>query len=359
MKLRRLSLLVLSMLCCLTAVGQGRLVFTPAEWDFGSVAEQDGPVSHTFTAENTGDKPVAILDVVSTCGCTAPEFSREPVLPGRKTTVKVTFDPANRPGVFAKELGVYSTERRKIASLTVRGRVIARPRSDEELYAIDAGGGLRLDATLCALSYVYIGRAAQSSIGFKNTSRKPLVLELVPQEGSGLLTVTAPERIEPGEAGEIDFAYSIPVNRPRYGTLRDALEVRVDGRTNGTTLVVHGIAVDDPAKIDLKRAPQAQLNENFIKFGTLKRAAAPVRRPFTLTNTGTGELIVRAVETDGRIATTLAAGQRIPPGQSVTCDVILDPGSCDYGFASAHLVVIANDPSRPMRRLRVTATIVD
>ena len=55
--------------------------------------------------------------------------------------------------------------------------------------------------------------------------------------------MTAPREIAPGEQGSINVAYLIPETDPRYGTLRDALEVRVDGRTNGTAIVTHGTPV--------------------------------------------------------------------------------------------------------------------
>ena len=99
-------------------------------------------------------------------------------------------------------------------------------KSTEELYPVDAGGGLRLSTTLNAFSYIRPGQQVQSAIGYANTSGKTIRLELRPLESSGLLTVTAPREIAPGEQGSINVAYLIPETDPRYGTLRDALEVR-------------------------------------------------------------------------------------------------------------------------------------
>ena len=109
MTARRHILLTLLALCAFATAAQAQLVFTPDTWDFGTIRETDGRVSHTFTGENRGNTPVVILDVVTTCGCTVPQFTKRPIRPGEKTTVKVTFDPANRPGAFTKELGVYSS----------------------------------------------------------------------------------------------------------------------------------------------------------------------------------------------------------------------------------------------------------
>ena len=161
MSAKRTILLIIAAFAVLSAAAQARLVFEPDTWDFGTIRESDGRVSHTFTGVNRGDKPLVILDVVTSCGCTAPEFSRRPVTPGGTTQITVTYDPTNRPGTFTKELWIYSDERKKVASITVQGNVTPREKSLEELYPVDAGGGLRLAATLSAFSYIYQGRQTQ------------------------------------------------------------------------------------------------------------------------------------------------------------------------------------------------------
>ena len=283
MTARRHILLTLLALCAFATAAQAQLVFTPDTWDFGTIRETDGRVSHTFTGENRGNTPVVILDVVTTCGCTVPQFTKRPIRPGQQV---------------------------------------------------------------------------QSAIGYANTSGKTIRLELRPLESSGLLTVTAPREIAPGEQGSINVAYLIPEADPRYGTLRDALEVRVDGRTNGTAIVTHGIGIDRAeAGTGGQNAPKAQIIENIIKFGPVKHGAPRQERTFTLSNTGSAELVVRAVETNGRIATTLVPGQRIPAGSSFTARVSVDPGEQDFGVLTDFVMIVTNDPLRPMRRLRVTAII--
>lgn len=353
----RVIFLILLTLCALTASAQEHLSFRPDTWDFGTIRETDGRVSHTFTGVNRGDSPLVILDVVTTCGCTVPDFSKKPILPGEKTQITVTYDPANRPGSFTKELWVYSSEKRKIATLTVQGSVIPRQKTVEELYPVDAGGGLRLGSTLNAFSYIYPGRQVQAAIGYANTSKRPVRLELRPETTSGALRTDYPKQIAPGERGEINFTYLIPADKPRYGTVRDALEVLIDGRSNGTTLVTHGIGVDPQPADTTQNAPKADFSENILKFGPVKHAGPVRKKHFTLSNAGGAELIVRAVEGEGHVATTLAPGQKIAPGDSLRCEILLDPRTQDYGIVTEHLVVVTNDPVRPMRRIRVTAII--
>lgn len=196
--------------------GAGTTGLYPRHLGFRTIREIGRPREPYVHGREPRQYAVVILDVVTTCGCTVPQFTKRPIRPGEKTTVKVTIDPANRPGAFTKELGVYSSERKKVATLTIRGNVTPRMKSTEELYPVDAGGGLRLSTTLNAFSYIRPGQQVQSAIGYANTSGKTIRLELRPLESSGLLTVTAPREIAPGEQGSINVAYLIPEADPRY-----------------------------------------------------------------------------------------------------------------------------------------------
>lgn len=352
---------LISIIITILAIGvnsaAAQLRFESPEWDFGTVAEADGRVSHTFTGENTGDAPLVILDVVTTCGCTVPDFSRQPLRPGDRTQITVTFDPAGRPGLFEKTLAVYSTERQRVATLTVRGQVVPRPRSIEELYPVDAGGGVRLSSTLCAFSYIYSGVEKSASIDCTNTSPQPVRLELRPRTTSGLLHVKAPGLLAPGERASIELRYLNPAETPRYGTVSDALEVTVDGASRGTTILAHAIGTDNPASRSKEMSPKAEISENMIKFGVVKRRGGPRERHFALKNAGAGELVVRAAECGEGIATDLVPGTRITPGDERQVVVRFDPATRDYGAFGTHLTIVTDDPQRPMRRLRVTAIV--
>ncbi|RHJ93435.1 DUF1573 domain-containing protein [Parabacteroides bouchesdurhonensis] len=91
--------------------------------DFGDIKEANGKVSHTFQISNTGDAPLVITRVIASCGCTTPEWTKEPIAPGKTGDVKVTYDPNGRPGPFAKTISVYSNGKTGSYILTIRGNV--------------------------------------------------------------------------------------------------------------------------------------------------------------------------------------------------------------------------------------------
>ena len=108
-----------------TAFAQGKAVISAEEtrYDFGTIKEADGNVSHTFIISNTGDKPLVITRGIASCGCTPPEWPKAPIAPGQKGEIKVTFNPDGRPGPFAKTISVYSNGKKGSFILNIRGEV--------------------------------------------------------------------------------------------------------------------------------------------------------------------------------------------------------------------------------------------
>jgi hypothetical protein len=93
-------------------------------FDFGSIP-QGRPVFHVFMLENPSLKPVLIDNVQASCGCTTPEWSREPVSPGGKSEVKVGFNAAAE-GPFEKTIQVFYAGGQQIV-LTIKGNVWKTP----------------------------------------------------------------------------------------------------------------------------------------------------------------------------------------------------------------------------------------
>lgn len=108
------------------AAGKGaEMTFNEKTHDFGTIKEANGPVTHTFEFTNTGGEPLVIINVNASCGCTRPEYPKQPIMPGKKGKVKVTFNPAGRPGEFSKEVKI-RTNGDKRPILRITGTVIPK-----------------------------------------------------------------------------------------------------------------------------------------------------------------------------------------------------------------------------------------
>lgn len=354
MRAKTLILFIITLLAAKSLSAQLR--FDRLTHNFGTIAEAGGKVSCTFTATNEGTRPVVILDIVTTCGCTVPTFSRKPIRAGEQTTIEVSFDPYGRAGVIDRKLHLYDDKRNRIATLTLTGEVSPRTRTVEERYPIEAAEGIRLSATMATFNYIYVGAPIRSAISLINTSDQPHRIELRPTVQSGLLEVEAPATLAAGERSAINFSYHNTVERPQYGTIRDAMELWIDGKRANLKLITHGFGVDRATKSTKDAPPMVEVSENILKFGAVKAAAQPIRRPFAIRNVGHSRLILRKIE-GKRLTTTFVENTPIEAGETLTGEVIFDPAKADYGFFTEQLLLITNEPERPVRRVRVTAVV--
>ena len=106
------------------AQDKGAIISAKAtDYDFGVIKEAAGKVSHTFTIDNKGTKPLVITRIIAACGCTTPEYSKEPIAPSKSGSVKVTFDPSGRPGPFVKTVAIYSNGSTGSFTIRIKGVV--------------------------------------------------------------------------------------------------------------------------------------------------------------------------------------------------------------------------------------------
>jgi hypothetical protein len=96
--------------------------FETTSHDFGTLAE-GGNGTFEFVFKNTGKDPLVLNNVRSTCGCTVPEWPREPVLKGDKGKIKVSYN-TRITGSFSKSITVYSNAGDPIV-LNIKGKVEA------------------------------------------------------------------------------------------------------------------------------------------------------------------------------------------------------------------------------------------
>ena len=108
-------------------------------YDFGKI-KQGTPVTTYFTITNTSDKPITIENAWAGCGCTTPEFSKEPIAPGATSKLKVGYNAAAM-GHFTKDVNVKIAgyQQQKIVKIT--GEVVNASATD----ALSKNGTKKLD----------------------------------------------------------------------------------------------------------------------------------------------------------------------------------------------------------------------
>jgi Protein of unknown function (DUF1573) len=76
-------------------------------FDFGEIVEGD-TIQHKFRFKNTGEFPLIISNISTSCGCTTPEWPREPIATGDEGTILVKFNSKNKQGHQRKVVSIYA-----------------------------------------------------------------------------------------------------------------------------------------------------------------------------------------------------------------------------------------------------------
>ena len=106
-----------------TSDKQAAIKFDKEEHDFGSLLQGE-VVSYSFHFTNTGNMPLIISEVGSSCGCTVGDYPREPIAPGKTGQIKVTYDSAGHHGFQSRVLTVMSNTIPAKTTLRIKGKVL-------------------------------------------------------------------------------------------------------------------------------------------------------------------------------------------------------------------------------------------
>ena len=98
------------------------ITFKATTHSFGKI-KQNVPATYLFSFTNNGTKPAVIEFANAECGCTTPEYSKDPILKGKTSTIKVTYNAAN-PGTFKKNVNVKFVSIQLPIVLTIDGEVV-------------------------------------------------------------------------------------------------------------------------------------------------------------------------------------------------------------------------------------------
>ncbi len=103
-------------------VNVAKIQFTEQVYDYGTVKAGE-KVEHTFKFKNVGVAPLIIETAKSTCGCTVPQFPKEPIAPGESGEIAVKFDSKNKSGRQRKPVNITANTWPKLTTVHIDGTV--------------------------------------------------------------------------------------------------------------------------------------------------------------------------------------------------------------------------------------------
>ncbi len=104
------------------------ITFDESEYNFGTV-DAGEVVEHTYTFTNTGAEPLVISNAKGSCGCTVPDWPKEPVMPGQTGEIRVKFDSKNKNNTQRKKVTITANTEPAQTFLYISGEVkgVAKP----------------------------------------------------------------------------------------------------------------------------------------------------------------------------------------------------------------------------------------
>ena len=104
---------------------KGEMKFEETRHNFGVFAQDTAIVSHDFIFTNVGKAPLIIHQASASCGCTVPEYTLEPVMPGEKGKITVTYNgKGRRPGIFRKSITIHNNGKQTPLRIYIEGEMI-------------------------------------------------------------------------------------------------------------------------------------------------------------------------------------------------------------------------------------------
>jgi hypothetical protein len=352
--------LILSMLFLLSSVAvmsQARMQMLTTEHDFGVFKEEAGRQTFNFLVTNTGDSALFIKNVVPSCGCTTPEWTKSPIPPKGQGKVTAIYDPVGRPGAFTKTLTVQTNSKPEIVVLTIKGEVTPKEKTVEDLYTFPAGA-VRFESNNLAFTNTKKTEKKIRVMPVINTSDKPVKVELEISQPYLELKVT-PETLKPGQKGLVEGTYDANKN-PGWGNITDMARVKLDGvvQANLYYYITANLVEDFSglSKEELLNAPVFKLESTTVDIGQMAQGTTKDVE-YKYKNEGKRDLNIRFVKAGCGCTAVQQGSAVIKPGEGSSIKASFNSGGYN-GKVTKAIFVYTDDPKNSEVVLYLNADVV-
>lgn len=334
-----------------------KINFKTPKYSYGAIKEDDGIAYHEFEFSNTGQDPLIIQRVSSSCGCTAPEWPKEPIAPGKSGKVKIGFNPRNMSGPFSKTISVYSNATPNVVVLQITGEVIPHIKTVDEIYLIPVGD-LRFEKNHFAMGRMFLDQTYSQTLKFLNKGANPVKVTANTKGLEHIKVTIEPQTVKPNEFGSIVLNYD-PKIRNDWGFVVDRFVLSLnDSPINNNPITITASIEEDYSKFtqkDYENAPVADFNTTNHNYGKVTEGEL-IEFDFVVKNSGKSDLIIRKVKASCGCTTVKPEKNLLKTGESTTIKAVFRTRGYS-GQQSKSITVITNDPKRSTTILRMTGSI--
>lgn len=354
--MKRIITLLGCMMACAWLVAQPRFV---PERDITKVGELMFQQPKTFNLgfTNKGDKPLKLLRVEPSCGCTTVEFSEKEIAPNERGEIQITFD-AKMLGSFYKDVEIHTNADDAPAYMAIQGVVVREVTDYSADYPIDLGN-VRLLSNNVEFDDVNKGDSPEQVIRLVNTDRtayKPELMHLPPY----LTATCVPEHIPGGKSGEIRLKldskklFQLGLNQTSIYLAR----YMGDKVSEENEIVVSAVLLPDFSQLSpaqMERAPQLTLSAQELDFGSMGKKRK-LSQKVVVTNTGKSTLNIRKLQVFNRALSVSLGNRSLKPGKSTKLKVTVNAKDLKNAKARPRVLLISDDPKQAKTIINIQVT---
>jgi hypothetical protein len=324
--------------------------------DFGEVPEQNGPVLHEFIFINKATRPVSILAVQPSCGCTTPGWTKEPILTGKTGSIKASFDPKGRPGYFNKSLTVSTDFDGNPIVLQIKGTVVEKNQGSVPSDLVAENGSLRFRSGSFNLGKVFINREP-ASVEFSVFNHGKDSVRFLGATSPPHIKLLFPDFLPPQSSGKLKITYNAKL-QGQYGFCTNNILVKTnDTLQPDKSFAVYATVEEYFAPLTLEEqslAPKLNVDSYELDFGKIR--SGEVVRSVKFRNTGKKLLQIRSVQSNCSCLTTKLSNMTLKPEEEASIEFRFDPTARE-GLQNKALTIYSNDPTNPVQRILVKGYI--
>lgn len=351
---RRLLFIFSLFTVTLAAVAQPRISSNKETHNFGQI-EWKHPVTVEYTITNTGDKPLVLTNVTTSCACAVPEWTKEPIAPGEKGVVKASFD-AKALGRFEKSVGIYSNAEPHLAYLKFTGEVVREIKDYTKAHPYEIGN-IRLDRDEIAFSDAHRGEKPTLTFSVVNLSDRPyepILMHLPPY----LKMEKEPSVLLKGQKGTMKLTLDTSLLNDFGLTQTSVYLSRFAGDkvSEANEIPVSAVLLPDFSGMtaeDSLHAPAVRLSETNIDLSAPLAKKSKVSYDILVANAGKTPLVISKLQVFNSSVGVSLKKTMIPPDGTAKLRVTIKKRDVGNKKHRLRILMVTNDPIRPKVEINI------
>ncbi|MEG1564252.1 MAG: DUF1573 domain-containing protein [Bacteroides sp.] len=351
---RNLALLVLAWMVTLPALAQPRISSNKETHNFGQI-EWKRPVTVDYTITNTGDKPLVLTQVTTSCACSVADWTKSPIAPGEKGTITATFD-ARALGRFEKSIGIYSNAEPQRIYLKFVGEVVQEVKDFTKTHPYTIGQ-LRTDCTEFDFPVVHRGEQPTLTFSVVNLSDRPyepVLMHLPPY----LKMEKTPAVLLKGRKGVVKLTLDASQLVDLGLTQTTVYLARFSGDkvSEETEMPVSAILLPDFSKLtdtEKANAPAIQLSATRVDFSARLTKKSKASQDIVVSNNGRSPLHISKLQVFNPAVGVELKNTLLAPGENTKLRVTVRKKEANKKKRPLRLLLISNDPVHPIMEINL------